>query len=300
MQTNQRKGSVGIDSLELYLREIGKVPLISSAEEERELAERIRRGDEAALEKFVASNLRFVVSVAKGYRGGLPLIDLISAGNEGLIKAAKRFDETRGFKFISYAVWWIRQAILTALATQSRTVRLPLNKVSDLVGTIKITDQLEQELGRGASEEEIIEAVVERLKKTSKTTRSADEIRFTLSLRDNPLSLDQPFGSHDKNNNHSPIDILEDECLPPPDKPVIDEALKAAIDRALDTLTAREAEVLILYFGLNGEKPLTLQAIGDRYNLTRERVRQIRDQALQRLRHPSRLKALAPYRSLLT
>ncbi len=186
MQTNRRKGSVGIDSLGLYLEEIGKVPLISSAEEERELAGRIRE-DETALEKFVASNLRFVVSVAKGYRG-LPLIDLISAGNEGLIKAAGKFDETRGFKFISYAVWWIRQAILTALATQSRIVRLPLNRVGDLVSAIKITERLEQELGREVSEEEIIKEVVGRLKKKSK--RSEGEVKLTLSLKDSYLSLD--------------------------------------------------------------------------------------------------------------
>jgi RNA polymerase primary sigma factor len=269
-------------SLDLYLREIGETPLISAAEEV-ELAKRIRKGDQKALEKLTKANLRFVVSVAKQYQNqGLSLADLINEGNIGLIKAAKRFDETRGFKFISYAVWWIRQAILQALAEQSRIVRLPLNRVGTLHKIGKISSTLQQDLGREPSPNEIAEEL----------SLTEGEVSDTLKISNSHLSLDAPFSSSEDN---SLIDILEDEMQPSPDESLLSESLRVEIEKALDTLTPREAEVINLYFGLNHEKPLTLEEIGARFSLTRERVRQIKEKAIRRLRHASRSKALRAY-----
>jgi RNA polymerase primary sigma factor len=243
-------------SLDLYLREIGESRLIS-ANEEVELAKRIKEGDQEALEKLTKANLRFVVSVAKQYQNqGLSLADLINEGNIGLIKAAKRFDETRGFKFISYAVWWIRQAILQALAEQSRIVRLPLNRVGTLHKIGKISSSLEQEYGREPSPSEIAKEL----------ELSAVEVSDTLKISNTHLSLDAPFSTSEDN---SLMDVLEDEFQPAPDEALLDESLRLEIERALDTLSRREAEVINLYFGLNHERALTLEEIGARFNLTR-------------------------------
>ena len=269
-------------SLDLYLKEIGLTPLINAAKEV-ELAKRIRLGDQGALDALTKANLRFVVSVAKQYQNqGLSLADLINEGNIGLIKAAKRFDETRGFKFISYAVWWIRQAILQALAEQSRIVRLPLNRVGTLHKIGKVSSSLEQEFGREPSPDEIA-------KELALTT---GEVSDTLKISNSHLSLDAPFSVSEDN---SLIDVLEDDLQPSPDESLLSDSLKKEITSALDSLTAREAEVITLYFGLNHEKPLTLEEIGARFNLTRERVRQIKEKAIRRLRHASRSKALRAY-----
>ncbi len=271
-------------SLDLYLREIGSTPLIT-AEEEVKLARRIRQGDKRALEKLTKANLRFVVSVAKNYQNqGLSLADLINEGNIGLIKAAKRFDETRGFKFISYAVWWIRQAILQALAEQSRIVRLPLNRVGTLHKIGKVSSSLEQTYGRNPSPDEIAKEL----------ELSESEVSDTLKISNSHLSLDQPFSVSEDN---SLIDILEDEYQPGPDEALLDMSLRVEIEKALDTLTPRESEVINLYFGLNAEKALTLEEIGARFNLTRERVRQIKEKAIRRLRHASRSRSLRAYLS---
>ncbi len=271
-------------SLDLYLREIGATPLIDAKEEVR-LARLIRQGDQGALEQLTKANLRFVVSVAKNYQNqGLSLADLINEGNIGLIKAAKRFDETRGFKFISYAVWWIRQAILQALAEQSRIVRLPLNRVGTLHKIGKISSSLEQTYGRIPSPDEI----------ARKLELSESEVSDTLKISNSHLSLDQPFSVSEDN---SLIDILEDEYQPGPDEALLDMSLRMEIGKALDTLTPREAEVINLYFGLRAEKALTLEEIGARFSLTRERVRQIKEKAIRRLRHASRSRSLRAYLS---
>ena len=271
-------------SLDLYLREIGETPLINAGEEV-ELAKRIRKGDQSALDKLTRANLRFVVSVAKQYQNqGLSLSDLINEGNIGLIKAAKRFDETRGFKFISYAVWWIRQAILQALAEQSRIVRLPLNRVGTLHKIGKVSNSLEQEFGREPSPDEI----AKELELTEM------EVSDTLKISNSHLSLDAPFSVSEDN---SLMDVLEDEFQPSPDEALLTDSLKLEIERALDSLTAREAEVINLYFGLNHEKALTLEEIGARFGLTRERVRQIKEKAIRRLRHASRSRTLRAYLS---
>ncbi len=269
-------------SLDLYLREIGETPLITAQEEVR-LAKRIKEGDQIALEKLTKANLRFVVSVAKQYQNqGLSLADLINEGNIGLIKAAKRFDETRGFKFISYAVWWIRQAILQALAEQSRIVRLPLNRVGTLHKIGKISSSLEQEYGREPSPDEIAREL----------ELSEMEVSDTLKISNSHLSLDAPFSVSEDN---SLMDVLEDEFQPAPDEALLVESLKVEIERALDSLNPREAEVVNLYFGLTTEKALTLEEIGARFGLTRERVRQIKEKAIRRLRHASRSKSLRAY-----
>lgn len=269
-------------SLDLYLREIGETPLINAAEEV-ELAKRIKQGDQRALEKLTKANLRFVVSVAKQYQNqGLSLADLINEGNIGLIKAAKRFDETRGFKFISYAVWWIRQAVLQSLAEQSRIVRLPLNRVGTLHKIGKVSSSLQQEYGREPSANEIAKEL----------SLSEGEVSDTLKISNSHLSLDAPFSVSEDN---SLIDILEDEEQPSPDESLLSDSLRVEIEKALDTLSPREAEVINLYFGLNHEKPLTLEEIGARFSLTRERVRQIKEKAIRRLRHASRSKALRAY-----
>ena len=268
----------------MYLREIGETPLLTATEEVA-LAKRIHAGDHDALENLTKANLRFVVSVAKQYQNqGLSLADLINEGNIGLIKAAKRFDETRGFKFISYAVWWIRQAILQALAEQSRIVRLPLNRVGTLHKIGKVSSSLEQEFGREPSPEEI----------AAHLDLSEIEVSDTLKISNSHLSLDAPFSTSEDN---SLIDVLEDEYQPPPDEQLLGDSLRVEIEKSLETLTAREAEVINLYFGLNQEKALTLEEIGARFNLTRERVRQIKEKAIRRLRHASRSKSLRAYLS---
>ncbi len=269
-------------SLDKYLQEIGEVSLIN-AEEEVRLAKLVKQGDQDALNKLVQANLRFVVSVAKQYQNqGLSLGDLINEGNLGLIKAAKRFDETKGFKFISYAVWWIRQAILQALAEQSRIVRLPLNRVGALHKIGKVSSDLEQNYGREPSAEEIAEEL----------DMSPSEVTDTLKISSRHLSLDAPFQEGEDNRL---LDVLEDEVQSPPDEELFDEALQKEIEKALTTLTDREAEVIRLYFGIGREKPMTLEQIGHKFGLTRERVRQIKEKAIRRLRHSSRSRALAPY-----
>jgi RNA polymerase primary sigma factor len=269
-------------SLDLYLKEIGETPLIT-ADDEIDLAKKIRLGDHLALEKLTKANLRFVVSVAKQYQNqGLSLADLINEGNIGLIKAAKRFDETRGFKFISYAVWWIRQAILQALAEQSRIVRLPLNRVGTLHKIGKISSTLEQVFGREPSPDEIAKEL----------ELTEVEVSDTLKISNSHLSLDAPFSLSEDN---SLMDVLEDEFQPSPDEPLLNESLRVEIEKALRSLTPREAEVINLYFGLSHEKALTLEEIGARFNLTRERVRQIKEKAIRRLRHASRSKSLRAY-----
>jgi len=269
-------------SLDLYLQEIGETPLLT-AEEEIQLARRIRRGDQKALDKLTKANLRFVVSVAKQYQNqGLSLADLVNEGNIGLIKAARRFDETRGFKFISYAVWWIRQAILQALAEQSRIVRLPLNRVGTLHKIGKASSTLEQEFGREPSTEEIAKEL----------EISPLEVRDTLKISNSHLSLDAPF-SHGEDN--SLLDVLANDLQPAPDDALLDESLKIEIAKALDTLTVREAEVVSLYFGISRDRAYTLEEIGSKFGLTRERVRQIKEKAIRRLRHTSRSRRLRAY-----
>jgi len=269
-------------SLDLYLQEIGETPLLS-AEEEIELARRIRRGDLKALGKLARANLRFVVSVAKQYQNqGLSLADLVNEGNIGLMKAAQRFDETRGFKFISYAVWWIRQAILQALAEQSRIVRLPLNRVGALHRIGRTSSTLEQEFGREPSAEEIAREL----------EMSPMEMMDTLKISSNHLSLDAPMGHGEET---SLLDVLVNELEPKPDDGLRDESLRIEVAKALETLTVREAEVICLYFGINRERAYTLEEIGREFGLTRERVRQIKEKAIRRLRHTSRSKGLRAY-----
>jgi RNA polymerase primary sigma factor len=269
-------------SLDRYLQEIGEVPLLSP-EEEIDLARRIKRNDQDALEKLTKANLRFVVSVAKQYQNqGLSLGDLINEGNLGLIKAAKRFDETRGFKFISYAVWWIRQSILQALAEQSRVVRLPLNRVGALNKIGKAFSNLEQEFEREPSASEIAEEL----------EMTPYEVSDTLKISGKHLSLDAPFNQGDDNRL---LDVIEDDQQQPPDDVLLNESLRIEVQRALTTLSDREAEVIKLYFGLDREHPLTLEEIGERFSLTRERVRQIKEKAIRRLRHTSRSRMLRSY-----
>jgi RNA polymerase primary sigma factor len=269
-------------SLDKYLQEIGEVPLLSP-QEEIELARQIKEGDQISLEKLTKANLRFVVSVAKQYQNqGLSLGDLINEGNLGLIKAAKRFDETRGFKFISYAVWWIRQSILQALAEQSRVVRLPLNRVGALNKIGKAYSSLEQEYEREPSPGEIADQL----------DMTDFEVADTLKISGRHLSMDAPFSNSEDNRL---LDVIQNDHLPPPDDDLMDESLRVEIDRALATLTKREAEVVRLYFGLGQEHPLTLEEIGERFNLTRERVRQIKEKAIRRLRHTSRSRALRAF-----
>jgi len=269
-------------SLDKYLQEIGKVDLLT-AEQEIELAIKIKKGDQAALELLTKANLRFVVSVAKQYQNqGLSLGDLINEGNLGLIKAAKRFDETRGFKFISYAVWWIRQSILQALAEQSRIVRLPLNRVGALNKIGKAYSNLEQEFEREPSASEI----------ANELEMEVSEISDTLKISGRHISVDAPFAQGD---NNSLLDVIENEHQPEPDDSLMSESLKSEIDRALSSLSEREAEVIKLYFGLKKEHSLTLEEIGERFNLTRERVRQIKEKAIRRLRHATRSKNLRAY-----
>lgn len=269
-------------SLDKYLQEIGKVELIT-ADQEVELAQQIKAGDQLALEKLTKANLRFVVSVAKQYQNqGLTLGDLINEGNLGLIKAAQRFDETRGFKFISYAVWWIRQSILQALAEQSRIVRLPLNRVGSLNKISKAFSELEQKFEREPSADEMAQAL----------DITESDVRDVMRLGGRHISMDAPFAGGEEN---SLLDVLEDEGILTPDSTLLSDSLCKEVQRALTTLTPREADVVSLYFGLNGEQSLTLEEIGQQFDLTRERVRQIKEKAIRRLRHATRSKSLKPY-----
>ena len=269
-------------SLDKYLQEIGKVELIT-AEMEVELAKRIRTGDQIALEKLTKANLRFVVSVAKQYQNnGLTLGDLINEGNVGLIKAAQKFDETKGFKFISYAVWWIRQSILQALAEQSRVVRLPLNRVGSLNRISKTFSALEQKFQREPSAEEVAEVMDVTL----------EEIESTMRVSGRQVSVDAPFA---QGEDSSLLDVLVSEGELTPDSELIADSLRQEVTRALSTLTSRESEVLSDYFGLNGNSAMTLEEIGEKFHLTRERVRQIKEKATRRLRHTSRSKILQSY-----
>ena len=270
------------ESLDRYLHEIGKEKLITPDDEVR-LAKEIQKGSQRALEDLTKANLRFVVSVAKQYQNqGLSLGDLINEGNLGLIKAAKRFDETRGFKFISYAVWWIRQSILQALAEQSRIVRLPLNRVGALNKIGKELSKLEQEYERIPSAHELAESL----------EMTVGEVADTLKISGRHLSMDAPFAQGEDNRL---LDVLENEEIPNPDFELMGESLKVEIERALSKLTKREAEVIRLYFGIGREHSLTLEEIGERFDLTRERVRQIKEKALRKLRHHNRSAALRVY-----
>ncbi|WP_258099854.1 sigma-70 family RNA polymerase sigma factor [Marinoscillum pacificum] len=270
------------ESLDRYLQEIGRVDLIT-AEEEVVLARKIREGDQVALEKLTKANLRFVVSVAKQYQNqGLTLGDLINEGNLGLIKAAQRFDETRGFKFISYAVWWIRQSILQALAEQSRIVRLPLNRVGSLNKVTKTFSELEQKFEREPTPDELAEFL----------QITEDEVVDTIKISGRHVSMDAPFAGGEES---SLLDVLEDDMEVTPDNTLITDSLCIEVQRALSTLTSRESDVVCYYFGLNGSHALTLEEIGDKFGLTRERVRQIKEKAIRRLRHASRSKSLKVY-----
>jgi len=269
-------------SLDKYLQEIGKVDLIT-ADMEVELAQRIKAGDQVALEKLTKANLRFVVSVAKQYQNqGLTLPDLINEGNLGLIKAARRFDETRGFKFISYAVWWIRQSILQALAEQSRIVRLPLNKIGSINKINKTFARLEQESERPPSAEEIAKEL----------DMTITEVKESLKNSGRHVSMDAPLIEGEDSNLY---DVLNSGESPNPDKSLIHESLRVEIERALETLTPREGDVVRLYFGLGDEHPMTLEEIGETFDLTRERVRQIKEKAIRRLKHTSRSRILKTY-----
>ena len=269
-------------SLDKYLQEIGKVDLIT-ADEEVVLAQKIRAGDYDALERLTKANLRFVVSVSKQYQNqGLSLPDLINEGNLGLIKAAQRFDETRGFKFISYAVWWIRQSILQALAEQARIVRLPLNKIGSINKISKALSRLEQEFEREPNVQEIARHL------------NVDESEVIESLKNSGrhVSMDAPLKQDEDNNLY---DILRSEENQNPESGLMYDSLKTEIERAVSTLTKREADVLRLYFGLNSKHPLTLEEIAEKFDLTRERVRQIKEKAIRRLKQTSRSKLLKTY-----
>jgi len=269
-------------SLSQYLEEIGKYePLHPSREVELAIA--IKKGNRLAMKELVEANLRFVVSVAKDYQGqGLPLTDLINEGNMGLMKAAGRFDETRGFKFISYAVWWVRQSILQALAEHSRIVRLPLNRVGTISKITKQAERLESEIERSPNEEEI----GRNLEMTS------DEVIDAMRISRRHHSLNAPFRDGDKN---SLIDVIKDDGQIHPDEPLMAESLKDEIRQSLETLKARECQVIKMYFGIDRDYALTLNEIGEEFSLTRERVRQIKEKAIRRLRHRSRSKSLRTY-----
>ena len=269
-------------SLDKYLQEIGKVDLISP-EDEVALARKIRAGDSEALRTLVNANLRFVVSVAKQYQNqGIGLPDLINEGNLGLMKAAQRFDETRGFKFISYAVWWIRQAILQALAEQARIVRLPVNKIGSINRINKAFARLEQQFEREPSSQEIAEML----------EMFPDEVKDALKTNGRTISMDAPISSEEDNNMY---DVMQNPDTPSPDKNLINESLAFEIERALCSLSPREAKVLKLYFGLGMKHPFTLEEIGEELSLTRERVRQIKEKAIKRIQFTTRCRILKTY-----
>ena len=280
--TGTRKGKYEHSSLDQYLKEISVYPLLKR-EDEVSLAQRIKKGDEEALDILVRSNLRFVVSVAKKYQNqGVALSDLINEGNLGLIRAAHKFDETKGIKFISYAVWWIRQAILQALAEQSRIVRVPLNRAGALHRIGKRSSMLLQELGREPTVEELADEL----------DLSEDEVRRTMSLAQSHLSLDAPLTPGEDNRL---IDYLPDQFSPGPDDETYDRALMDTVEEALASLKEREAKILRLYYGLDSQEPMTLEEIGSVMGVTRERVRQIKENALKRLRHQSRARFLETF-----
>ena len=282
MTFTSRRGAFRKGSLDQYLKEISAYPLIDRAEEVR-LAQHIRKGDAEALDKLVRSNLRFVVSVAKKYQNqGVPLSDLINEGNLGLIRAAHKFDETKGIKFISYAVWWIRQAILQALAEQSRIVRVPLNRAGALHRIGRRSSTLLQELGREPTVEEI----------ATDLDISQEEVERTLAISQSHLSLDAPITPGEDNRL---LDYLPDQYSPGPEDEAYEHALKNTIEEALATLKEREAKILGLYFGLDDQEPMTLEEIGSLLGITRERVRQIKEKALLRLRHASRARFLETF-----
>jgi len=269
-------------SLDKYLHEIGKVELLTT-EEEVNLARKLKEGDKAALDQLVKANLRFVVSVSKQYQNqGLSLPDLINEGNLGLIKAAKRFDETRGFKFISYAVWWIRQAILQALAEQARIVKLPLNKIGSINKVNRAFTELEQKFEREPSIEELSEVL----------ELAPDDIKEALKSSNRHISMDAPISQDEESTMY---DVLLSNESPSPDRGLLNDSLRKEIERALATLTPREASIIRLYFGLNGKHPHTLEEIGEELDLTRERVRQIKEKAIKRLKQTTRSKVLKSY-----
>ena len=269
-------------SLDKYLQDIGREDLIT-AEQEVELAKKIKAGDQLALEKLTRANLRFVVSVAKQYQNqGLTLPDLINEGNLGLIKAAQKFDETRGFKFISYAVWWIRQAILQALAEQGRLIRLPLNRVGTITKITKAAEKLEAEMGRPPKVEEI----------SHQLDVKTEEVFNALQYSRRHSSLDAPFA---EGEDSSLINVIEDEQEKDPDNNVMDTSMKEEIASALSTLTERERSVIEMYFGINRDRSFTLNEIGEQFSLTRERVRQIKEKAIRRLAHKTRSEPLRVY-----
>ncbi|MGE5499123.1 MAG: RNA polymerase sigma factor RpoD/SigA [Syntrophothermus sp.] len=270
-------------SLDKYLQEIGKVELLTP-DEEIELAVRIKKGDQTALEKLTKANLRFVVSVAKQYQNqGLSLGDLINEGNLGLMKAAKKFDETKGFKFISYAVWWIRQSILQAIGEHSRIVRLPLNRVGTLSKIAKAHNSLEQEYERAPNVDELAKEL----------NIDVTEVLYAMEISGRHISMDAPFSQGEESNNL--LDVIPDFQQPEPDSKLMQQSLKEEIESTLATLSEREATVIKHYFGIDTENSLTLEELGDKLNLTRERVRQIKEKALRRLRHSSRSKSLIEY-----
>jgi len=271
-------------SLDKYLSEIGRVELIS-ADEEVELAKKIKQGDQASLEKLTKANLRFVVSVSKQYQNqGLTLPDLINEGNLGLIKAAQRFDETRGFKFISYAVWWIRQSILQALAEQSRIVRLPLNKIGTINKINKTFSKLEQEFEREPTTGEISDLL----------EMTEQDVKESMRTTGRHVSMDAPLSNSDDGSGNL-YDLMISNDSPSPEHELINDSLRREIERALTTLTMREAEVLRSFFGLDGKAAMTLEEIGEKFDLTRERVRQIKEKGIRRLKHTSRSKILRTY-----
>lgn len=269
-------------SLDKYLQDISKIPLIT-AEEEVELAQLIRAGNQKALDTLTTANLRFVVSVSKQYQNqGLTLPDLINEGNAGLVKAAKRFDETRGFKFISYAVWWIRQAILQALAEQSRIVRLPLNKIGSINKINKAYSFLEQEHQRAPDAEEI----------AKRLDLSLSDVKQSMKISGRHVSMDAPFKEGENSNLY---DVVQSDESPRPDSDLMKDSLNVEVNRALNTLSEKEAEVLRHYYGISKKQPMSLQEIGDSFGLTRERVRQIKEKGIRRLRHASKSKVLKTY-----
>jgi RNA polymerase primary sigma factor len=283
MNQQKSRGLSSNRSLDVYLHEINKTALLTR-EQEQDLARKIHAGSQEALDQLVKANLRFVVSIAKQYANqGLSLEDLINDGNLGLIKAAHRFDEKRGYKFISYAVWWIRQAMLQSLAEHSRIVRLPLNRAGTLYRIGKASRQLDQELGRQPTAMEI----------AKKLDISVEEVEDTMHIANTHVSLDDPY-SNDKDDN-ALLDYLTDEDQTSPDEGTYSNALSEDMEKALNTLTDREKLILTLYFGINGEEPLTLEDIGKKLGLTRERIRQIKEKAIQRLRHSTRAKFLRGY-----
>lgn len=270
-------------SLDKYLQEIGKVDLIT-AEEEVELAKRIKQGDQQALERMTKANLRFVVSVSKQYQNqGLSLPDLINEGNLGLIKAAQRFDETRGFKFISYAVWWIRQSILQALAEQARIVRLPLNKIGTINKVNRTFAELEQKYEREPTADEVADAM----------DLTTEDVKTSMKHAGRHVSMDAPLSNDEDSSNM--YEVFKSEDTTNPDTELLTDSLRKEIERALSTLTIRESDVIRLYFGLGQKQPLTLEEIGERFDLTRERVRQIKEKAIRRLKHSNRCKLLRSY-----